>query len=391
MLIKDVRYGYGDITIRPAKVSQIKHREECNPFVDGSDYILPIFTAPMSAVVDLDNYTTFHNNGICAIVPRNIDWEKRKECIDRNMWTAVSLNEFNDYIIHDVFKEHGAGTRQYYRFSVLIDVANGNMQSIFDLCKKAKELHGEHITLMSGNIANKETYKLYCEAGIDYCRVSIGTGNCCITSSNTGIHDGVASLIDDIKKEQNSRKKNGEFATKIIADGGIKGYGDVVKALALGADFVMIGSLFVSCIDSAAPVEEPGYLLPKGFVNKNKVYKKGDSFYQKMKEEKTFFDFVFNRPTRCKEICYGQDLYKYCYGMASKEGQIAINGVKRKTSEGIKKKIFVTTDIKTWSKNMTDYIRSAMSYCNCKTLSEFTSGNVECVVISDSEKNRINK
>ena len=71
MLIKDKKYSYYDVMVVPAKVSTIEHRSECDPF--HKDGYLPIFTAPMSTVVNLNNYDLFEQNHIHAIMPRNIE------------------------------------------------------------------------------------------------------------------------------------------------------------------------------------------------------------------------------------------------------------------------------------------------------------------------------
>ena len=372
MLLTNVRYGYNDVMIQPCAVSNIEHRSECNPFIGKVSYpteeydMLPIFAAPMSTVVDLNNYSTFYKNHIYAIIPRNIDWELRKEHIVSGEWVAVSLKEFEEYICNE------GNFNGNYMLRILIDVANGNMSKIFELARKAKEIHKEHITIMAGNIANVDTYWEYCESGIDYCRVSIGTGSCCITASNTSIGDGIASLLNDLYTIKNRRKKKGLFCTKIIADGGVRGFCDVIKSLGLGSDYVMIGGLFASCLESAGEIYTKDMLNRHYSISRDNVVKNGDAFLNK--ED--------NTPIT---------LYKECYGMASKYGQIAINGKKTKTSEGIKKEMKITTDLPTWSDNMCAYLRSAMSYCGIKDVKDFNPLNVKVQVISNNVKESINK
>ena len=78
------------------------------------------------------------------------------------------------------------------------------------------------------------------------------------------------------------------------------------------------------------------------------------------------------------------------YGMASREGQIALNGAKTKTSEGLKKILNVEYTMSGWVQNMTDYLRSAMSYVGSKTLGEFREQAV-LVVNSENAINAVNK
>lgn len=371
MFIKNfIRYGYNDVMIQPAKVSTVEHRSDCNPFID--DKMLPIFAAPMSTVVNMYNYDTFYENHIYAIIPRNVEWHTRKTCMMSGNWVAVSLFEFENFIC-DASKFDDFDN--LYHLRVLVDIANGNMDKMLILCKRAKGIHGDKIEIMAGNIANPYTYDLYCKNGIDYVRVGIGVGQGCITTSNTGIHDGIASLIDDIYLRKERIKKEGGFVTKIIADGGIRGYADVIKALALGADYVMIGGLMSQMVESAAPT----YTYA---VNKEKVYVKGIIRPCTGLEVGKWKDDCGNRYDK---------LYKEFYGMASKYGQIDINGEKTKTSEGIKKEVEVISNISTWVDNMSSYLRSAMSYCGIKDIKYFKPNRVNVQVISNNVKNSINK
>ena len=377
MLKTNIRYGYNDVMIQPAVVSGINHRSECNPYIE--DGMLPIFTAPMSTVVDTQNYDLFYENHLFAILPRNINWEIRKEWIYKGKWVAVSLGEFEDFICkEDNFRQYPKD----YHLRIVIDVANGHMKKIFMLSCLAKIIHGNHLEIMSGNIANPKTYDDYCGAYIDYVRVGIGGGAGCITSSNTGIHDGIASLLNDINSYKAYRKANGKFYTKVVADGGIRGYSDVIKALALGADYVMIGSVLAQTVASAAPIYKKNKI---GAVATEPFSEVTTKDIRPLNEDKCLGKWVDKNGK-----VYGH-LYKEFYGMASKYGQISINGEKTKTSEGIKKELEVTTNLDTWVDNMTAYLRSAMSYCNITDVKRFTPTNVTVQVISNNTVNSINK
>ena len=377
MFKTNTRYGYNDVMIQPAVVSDINHRSECNPYIE--DGMLPIFTAPMSTVVDTQNYDLFYENHLFAILPRNINWEIRKEWIYKGKWVAVSLGEFEDFICkEDNFRQ----CPKDYHLRIVIDVANGHMKKIFMLSCLAKIIHGNHLEIMSGNIANPKTYDDYCGAYIDYVRVGIGGGAGCITSSNTGIHDGIASLLNDINSYKAYRKANGKFYTKVVADGGIRGYSDVIKALALGADYVMIGSVLAQTVESAAPIYKKNKI---GAVATEPFSEVTTKDIRPLNEDKCLGKWVDKNGK-----VYGH-LYKEFYGMASKYGQISINGEKTKTSEGIKKELEVTTNLDTWVDNMTAYLRSAMSYCNITDVKCFTPTNVTVQVISNNTVNSINK
>ena len=360
-----IYYTYNDLTIKPGIISNIEHRSECIPF--DSDGKLPLFTAPMNTVVSEYNFNLFEGNGIYAILPRTEPLETRKFYSQTDRWAAYSLKEFSDIFCNK--KEKLSFTN---KLKVLIDVANGHMSIIFDLARKAREIYGDDLLLMGGNIANPLTYKLYAEAGFDYVRVSIGTGSGCLSSSNTSIHVPIATLINDMYNLKNAlRGENFEKMPYIIADGGIRNYRDIIKALALGADYVMVGSVFAKMLESAAPkISDAIGTVTNEMINSDDIRFENNQWMlgeDELGEIKATF-----------------------YGMASREGQIALNGVKTKTSEGLKKMLKVEYTMDGWVTNFTDYLRSAMSYVGVKTLNEFREQSV-LIVNSENAINAVNK
>lgn len=180
----------------------------------------------------------------------------------------------------------------------------------------------------------------------------------CTTSSNTSIHYPYFSLMQEtynIKKKINGK-------CKIIADGNIKGYGDIQKALVF-ADCVMIGSLFNKSIESAAKT----------------TYGK---CYFNLRGHKIF------RPIKTL-ICYGKEvnpreksivqqwrngtivLWKQFYGMSTKIAQKKMGNSKLKTAEGLVKYQKAEYEIEKWAENEKDYLKSALSYTNSKNLEEY--------------------
>ena len=86
----------------------------------------------------------------------------------------------------------------------------------------------------------------------------------------------------------------------------------------------------------------------------------------------------------------GMDVYKYYRGMSTKEVQISQNRKEIKTGEGISKYNKVEYKVSGWRENFEDYLKSAMSYTNCRTLKDFI-GNVKYTIISQNSFNRFNK
>lgn len=345
--MSNIYYSYNDISIVPATITRVAHRNQCNPFVgEGANSSLPIFTAPMSSIVNLQNVDIYKKNKIIPILPRNISLSLRLKYLDKGYWIALSLKETEELSL-DKLKDN-------QEYKICIDIANGHMQKLYDLVHSI-HISKPNIKIMAGNIANPMTLHIAANAGVDYIRLGIGSGAGCITSSNTAIHYPMASLINDCYRY----KKQWDLNIKLIADGGIRNYSDVVKALALGADYVMIGGLFAECVDS----------------NKD-LYIQSNGCYVKANDEDLQKEDI--------------KLYHKFYGMASKEGMNDLH-LKKHTAEGICKYIPIKYDsIEQWSENMANYLRSAMSYCNAKTLDGFI-GKQQCILLSNNAQNAINK
>lgn len=352
-------YTYRDITIVPSIISDIEHREECNPLDENG--MLPLFTAPMDTVADEKNFELFTNEMIYAILPRTVNIKTRVEFSTKSRWAAYSLKEFES-----IFCDEKNKLSEENKIHVLIDVANGHMRKIFDLVRASRNIYGDNIVLMVGNIANPETYRAYADIGVDYVRCGIGSGFGCLSTSNTGTHMPMASLIDKIAFIKRKYGNGDGFGNKpkkmpkIVADGGIRNYSDAIKALALGADYVMVGSVFSKMLESAAVKtcnSEEWYKLPieVGLNDLTNINKRNNAWYG-----------TYNG----KEIFLG-DIKATFYGMASREGQIALSGSKTKTSEGIKKTLSVDYTMHGWCENFRDYLRSAMSYVGVRTIDEF--------------------
>lgn len=130
-----------------------------------------------------------------------------------------------------------------------IDSAHGHSQGIIDTVKKIKA--NFDIDVMAGNIVTPEAAKDLIEAGADAVKVGVGPGSICTTRVVAGVGVPQISAVNDV---YTLASKHG---VSVIADGGIKYSGDVVKAIAAGADVVMIGGLFAGTTE--APGEEVLY------------------------------------------------------------------------------------------------------------------------------------
>lgn len=355
------KFDWNDISVVPKIFSDIDSRSQIDPYlVNGK---LPIYVAPMDTVINETNANTFYNAGVNIVLPRNVKFNTFK---NDNYFYSYGLDE----IIGILNNNEDLPNR------VLIDVANGHMQKLYDTSKRIKEKYGNDIQLMVGNIAHPETYRKYCEIGVDYIRCGIGGGSACLTAANTSIFYPMASLIH----ECSIIAKQYENPTKIIADGGFRTYSDIIKALALGAHSVMLGGVFNKCFEACG--DGFNYVL----IN--------DHYYEFEEAKEVFISTYLKFGDKCGFESKPQDhidkLYKKFRGMSTKEVQKDWGRKEIKTSEGISKYNKVEYTLDSWIENFTDYLKSSMSYCGMRNLDQYI-GNVEFVRITENAFNRFNK
>lgn len=358
-------YGLNDICLVPARISDIEHRSQCNPY--NADNMLPLFTAPMSSVINESNYQVFMDNKINTIIPRSVELSVRYDLM-RKTFVALSLSEFEGFASLDLGELADDDV-----FYICIDIANGHMRKLIDLCRSMKEKYGGRLVLMAGNIANPATYTDYALAGIDFVRIGIGGGSVCTTSANGGVHYAMASLIKqvldikwDIQKTiTDCDKLRIPCAYKsipfVVADGGFDNYDKIIKALALGADYVMVGKLFAQCEEACG--EEVTKIVPQLYP-----------------EVAPIDNRRWIKTLAVKQLPQRHRVY---YGMSTKKAQIETGNHKLKTAEGIEVTVPILYSLNGWCDNFIHYLRSMMSYTNSRTLDDFK--RTEYKLVSPSE------
>lgn len=341
------KFDFNDITLVPEIISRINTRKDVMPLTE--DGMLPLFTAPMDTVIDRYNYKVFKDVGINVCTPRN------QPVWDTSCFESMSLDDFEIFL--------KAYKTKYYRAEdtkrILIDVANGHMERVYNLSKTFCELRYSNLhQIMIGNVANPKTFEKYAQIGVDFVRVGIGGGSACLTSANTGVHYPMASLISECYEI----KKQGEYNSKIVADGGFRNFDDIIKSLALGADYVMIGSILNKSFESCSPFK----------------------LFKKIKLTNKFANIIWDKYPFLRKY-----MYKSFRGMSTKEVQKEWNKVKLTTSEGITKYNRVEYRLDTWVENFTDYLKSAMSYTGSSTLDEFKQSDY--IFITENALKRFKK
>ena len=132
---------------------------------------------------------------------------------------------------------------------LVLDAAHGHSKNIIDGLKNLKKSY-PNLQVIAGNIATYDAAKMLIEAGADAIKIGIGPGSICTTRIVTGV--GVPQLTAIMEARRAIDELKSDVA--LIADGGIKFSGDVSKAIAAGADCVMIGSMLAACEESAGDI-----------------------------------------------------------------------------------------------------------------------------------------
>lgn len=210
------------------------------------DLPFPVIASPMDTVCESDMAIEIAKFGGFGIIHRYMDIEKQKAEIAKVakegflVGAAVSIKdaEGNQDSITDLVNAGAA--------LILLDVANGHNVYAVDAVRKIKQKFKIHV--MAGNVSTWDGFLALSLAGADSIRVGIGGGSCCTTRIVTGHGMPTLASIMDVKEMLDRM----DVPTSIIADGGIRNTGDMIKSFAAGADAIMIGSML------AGHEESPG-------------------------------------------------------------------------------------------------------------------------------------
>ncbi|MEW6196099.1 MAG: guanosine monophosphate reductase [Bacteroidota bacterium] len=299
---------YDDISLIPTQISQVKTRNEVNTksvFL-GEELTVPVVSSPMDTVTGIEMAQELSNLGVIGIVNR-FDSSVNELFTNGKIVQgikAVSVSLTADEKLIEKVAEN--------KLIVCIDTANANNAFVLNKCEEIKKKY--NLRVMVGNVAHGSTLKQLYNAGADAVRIGIGGGSVCTTSVQTGIGIGQVSSLVDLYFTRLEQKLD----IALIADGGIKSPGDVTKALACGADVVMLGRML------AGTKETPGEVIK-----------------------------------------YNDQLWKKYRGSAS-------FGVKMKSEfiEGEETLVPYKGAVKNVVNGISDGLRSAMSYLNCESLND---------------------
>ena len=316
-------YTFDDIQIIPA-YSEVESRSQCNlttRFTKQYKLGTPLVASPMDTVTEYNMAIAIASHGGVGIVHRFMSIEKQANQVrkikEQEKLVSAAIGATGDY------KERAQELVNAGAIVLLIDVAHGNTKQVRDAITWCKQNLPNYVDVIAGNVATYDGAKNLAKWGADAIRVGIGGGSVCSTRIRTGIGiPQVTALIESIRAVEESG-----IDIPIIADGGIRTPGDVAKALSLGSDSVMIGSLF------AGTRETPGEIQRTGQWPNEQLFKK----------------------------------YR---GAASFETK-KTHGLQEKNVEGESKLIPYKGKVERIISDINDGVRSAMSYVDATTIEEF--------------------
>jgi IMP dehydrogenase len=313
--------SYDDVLLMP-QYSDIRSRDDVNicSKLGNIKLNLPLISAPMDTISEHKMAVSMANQGGASIIHRynKIEDQVQHVKIARNLSNnpetivGAAIGITGDYL------ERAAALQEVLVSFICLDVAHGHHITMKEAISQLRKKFGPYLHIMAGNVATLEGINDLADWGANSVRCNIGGGSICSTRVQTG-HGlaGLQTIMDCARTDRD---------VQVIADGGIKNSGDIVKALAAGADVVMCGSLF------AGTDETPGQIFEDSDGTNWKSYR----------------------------------------GMASKEAQVIWRG-RYSSFEGVAARVPYRGSVGPILKDLERGIRSGFSYSGARNLEELQS------------------
>ena len=315
--LKNRAVSFDDVLLVP-QYSEINSRSEIEirqNLRNVGDFSVPIISSPMDTITGGRMAAAMRKLGGVGVIHRyNTIDEQVEQVLQAEVGDPVgaAIGVGGDFIERAIaLCEAGASF-------LCIDVAHGHHAKVRYALEVLRNTYGDSLHIMAGNVATLEGFNDLADWGADSIRVGIGGGSICSTRTQTG--HGIPTLQSVIDCSASDRDAT------LIADGGIKNSGDIVKALAAGADFVMLGSLL------AGTEETPGEVIRAPGGHPRKSYR----------------------------------------GMASKDAQRDWKGSYRSV-EGVAHTVPLRGPVRLAIEDLEVGIRSGLSYSGAKTIPELQS------------------
>lgn len=256
-----IQYTLDDILLRP-QYSDLQSRSEVDLTTDignGIKLKFPIISSPMDTVTDVKMATRLARIGGLGIIHRYNSIARQAAAVRMAVYdgngghVGAAVGTTGDYV------ERAQELMLAGASVICIDVAHGHHIMVKEALYQLRKIASSNTHIMAGNVATREGFEALQGWGADSIRCGVGGGSACSTRIQTG--HGVSNLQTILEC------KDAQKHSKIIIDGGIKSAGDIVKAIAVGADVVMIGSLLAGTDASPGEVVD-GRKLYRGMASK---------------------------------------------------------------------------------------------------------------------------
>lgn len=261
--------SYDDILLVP-QYSTIQSRKEIDigGELDDEVYLqLPIIASPMDTISEAKMSVALRQKGGLAVIHRYNTIEEQcslvSEAVLKPGPVAAAVGVSGEYL------DRATGLYDAGATILCVDIAHGHHIFMKQTLQDLRHVFGDTVHIMAGNVATLEGFSDLAAWGANSVRVGIGGGSICSTRIQTG--HGIPTL-DSIIAARVAKHDGRWRDVKIIADGGIKSAGDIVKALACGADFVMVGSLLAGadeCPGDIIKTKEGSFKTYRGMASKD--------------------------------------------------------------------------------------------------------------------------
>lgn len=227
--------SFDDVLLTP-QYSNIKSRNDVDlkTKIDGLELDLPVVSANMSDVTGIEMAISLGKLGGLGVIPRFMPANYQAKEVSKVKKAKVKVGAAIG--IRNGMYERAETLLKAGADIFFLDVAHGHMQTVIDATSDFKKKFPK-VTLISGNVATEAGAKALFDAGADGIKVGVGPGSICTTRVMTGSGFPQLTAIIETAKVARKRKKY------LIADGGCRTSGDIVKALAAGASAVMLGNM----------------------------------------------------------------------------------------------------------------------------------------------------